>query len=660
MIARTAALYLVAFVCILVALSAGAYAFVWREYASLLAPALTTPEGAAALAVSMRRVFDPKLIVEIDVPLVLAVAVASYALARAAIAPGTISASTLTMAGGAELTGTGTLNDITIPVGSDLLFTPNSSDSQQTLEGTITNNGTIELLPNANGNVIMPFSGKVTLAGTGIMQFDQEVSGNYVITYATSGSTVTNAAGHTIHCLGPGYFGGYGDGTVINQGLLEADGADNLYVNSAAFTNTGTCEAINKGDISIFASTNNSNGLITSDGSSTIGIFGTTTGGAITLADGGTLVNGNTANGNNYPGTISGTTLTLAGGAQLTGTGTLNNITLPVGSNLLIVGSTNGTNQTVSGTLTDDGMVELQPNPNGNVEMMYSGSVTLAGTGVMQLDPEVNGNYVTNLVTTGSTVTNAAGHTIKSVGGGANFGDYNSGTVINNGTLEAEGSGNSLTLDPSLITNQSIIQASNGATVVVDGGSYFENYNSATLDNTAGTISIDASTLVNDGTIQGGPVDLTNGSTLENGLAAQSINPGIITGSTLSLTSGSSLIGYGTLSNITVPAGSELNLAEVSNQTITGILTVQGVLNVSMGTVTVNDASLEIDGSGVLLTSPTATLQVGGNLLGQTQNAQAVRSARHRPPERLRHFHRTTTLGSDEPGSWQCAGRVPG
>ena len=85
MIARTAALYLVVFVCILVALSAGAYAFVWREYASLLAPALTTPEGAAALAVSMRRVLTT--IVEIDVPLVLAVAVASYALARAAIAP---------------------------------------------------------------------------------------------------------------------------------------------------------------------------------------------------------------------------------------------------------------------------------------------------------------------------------------------------------------------------------------------------------------------------------------------------------------------------------------------------------------------------------------------------------------------------------------------
>lgn len=85
MIARTAALYLAVFVCILIALSAGAYAFVWREYASLLAPALSTPEGTAALHLSMRRV--ALTIAEIDVPLIAIVAVASYALARAAIAP---------------------------------------------------------------------------------------------------------------------------------------------------------------------------------------------------------------------------------------------------------------------------------------------------------------------------------------------------------------------------------------------------------------------------------------------------------------------------------------------------------------------------------------------------------------------------------------------
>jgi two-component system OmpR family sensor kinase/two-component system sensor histidine kinase QseC len=66
-------------------LSAGAYAFVAREYVSLLAPALGTPEGSAALHVALRRVL--LTIAEIDLPLVAIVAIASYLLARAAIAP---------------------------------------------------------------------------------------------------------------------------------------------------------------------------------------------------------------------------------------------------------------------------------------------------------------------------------------------------------------------------------------------------------------------------------------------------------------------------------------------------------------------------------------------------------------------------------------------
>jgi signal transduction histidine kinase len=85
LIVRTAALYLCIFICVLAALSIGAYAFVAREYASLLAPALATPEGSSALATAMRRVV--LTIAEIDTPLVVIVAMASYFLARAAIAP---------------------------------------------------------------------------------------------------------------------------------------------------------------------------------------------------------------------------------------------------------------------------------------------------------------------------------------------------------------------------------------------------------------------------------------------------------------------------------------------------------------------------------------------------------------------------------------------
>jgi signal transduction histidine kinase len=85
LIARTTLLYLLIFVGVLVALDVGAYAFVHREYASLLAPSLGTPEGQAGLSAAMRTVL--LTILAIDVPLVAVVGAASWLLARATIAP---------------------------------------------------------------------------------------------------------------------------------------------------------------------------------------------------------------------------------------------------------------------------------------------------------------------------------------------------------------------------------------------------------------------------------------------------------------------------------------------------------------------------------------------------------------------------------------------
>jgi signal transduction histidine kinase len=84
-IVRTAALYLAGFICVLVALSVGAYAFMAREYASLMGPALGTPEASAGLSSAMHHVVVT--IVSIDLPIVVIVGIASYMLARAAIAP---------------------------------------------------------------------------------------------------------------------------------------------------------------------------------------------------------------------------------------------------------------------------------------------------------------------------------------------------------------------------------------------------------------------------------------------------------------------------------------------------------------------------------------------------------------------------------------------
>ncbi len=85
MIARLALRFVVVFALVLAALSVGAYLFVGREYASLLLPALNTPEGAAAYANAMRRV--AWTIVAFDVPLLAIVGIASWLLARASIEP---------------------------------------------------------------------------------------------------------------------------------------------------------------------------------------------------------------------------------------------------------------------------------------------------------------------------------------------------------------------------------------------------------------------------------------------------------------------------------------------------------------------------------------------------------------------------------------------
>lgn len=85
MIARLALRYLAVFAIVLAALSAGAYLFLAREYASLLQPALGTPEAARAYAIAMQRVM--LTIVAFDVPLLIVVGVAAWLLARASIAP---------------------------------------------------------------------------------------------------------------------------------------------------------------------------------------------------------------------------------------------------------------------------------------------------------------------------------------------------------------------------------------------------------------------------------------------------------------------------------------------------------------------------------------------------------------------------------------------
>lgn len=85
MILRLAASYLAIFVIVLAALSAVAYLFVARVYASEVQPALALPETQQALRAALLRVLAA--ILAVDVPLLILVGLASYALARVSFAP---------------------------------------------------------------------------------------------------------------------------------------------------------------------------------------------------------------------------------------------------------------------------------------------------------------------------------------------------------------------------------------------------------------------------------------------------------------------------------------------------------------------------------------------------------------------------------------------
>jgi len=85
MIARLTAVYLAIFAAVLAVISGVAFWLVGKQYASLLAPALNTPEGAAGYRSAMLHVAIT--IGSADIPILIIVGILAYILARTSLAP---------------------------------------------------------------------------------------------------------------------------------------------------------------------------------------------------------------------------------------------------------------------------------------------------------------------------------------------------------------------------------------------------------------------------------------------------------------------------------------------------------------------------------------------------------------------------------------------
>ena len=488
----------------------------------------------------------------------------------------TVSNTTLTTVGTGEvhITDAATLTNVT---NSGTLIADNNSTTSVT--GTLTNNGTFNLNSAGNGDDLR-FTA-ATLAGTGTLNLNG--ASDRVFANNGGGDRLTIAAGATLA------------------------GNGNLGIGQSTFTNNGTVNA-NQNGLTLTLQPGGGNGSDYTNGPT--GVTEATNGGILTLQGGGNFNNGafqaltgstvNIGSGAN----VNNATLSTAGTGTvvLTDTASLTNVT----TNGTVNASNNSTTY-VTGTLTNNGTFNL--NSAGNGDDLRFTAATLAGTGTLNLNGASDRVFANN--GGGDRLIIAAGATIA---GNGNLGVGQS-TFTNNGTVNANQSGLTLTLQPgggqdSAFTSAAgaTTEATNGGILVLqNGGSFtgaggFNALNGSQIILT-GNPNVNATTLTTTGT---GTVTNTDTASLTN----------VTTNGTVNASNNSTTYVTGTLTN-----NGTFNLNSLGNGDdfrFVGNTTLNGT-----GTLNLNGASDRVfanNGGGDRLTiAAGATIAGNGNLgVGQS------------------------------------------
>jgi fibronectin-binding autotransporter adhesin len=485
-----------------------------------------------------------------------------------------------------------TVDDFNISIAN--LTLSNAGDSvtttgaNLTVNGSITNNGSINLVANTFGaQGILTIAGNSTLTGTGVLLLGNDTTQNFI--GGASGVTLTNAS--TIEggtAMSGGYAAvGQGQITLANSGTINANvSGGTLYINpisSGASTNTGTLEATGGGILLFSGGTwsQSGAGTMTAANGSTIDLQNNVsiTGGTLTTSGSGVFQQNN------------GGTVSLA---NITNNGTYN-ITLPGGVT------------DISGTITNNGTINLLANTFGAQGILnLTANATLAGTGAVVIGNETTQNFIGGA--SGTTLTNAS--TIE--GGTTQTGQYDAVgngqiTLANTGTINANVSGGVLYANPissGASTNTGTLEATNSGTLVLSGGTWTQS----------GTGTISAA--------NGSTIDLQNNVSITGGTLTTS-GSGVIqqnNGGTVSL---ANITNNGTY-NITLPGGvTDISGTITNNGTINLLANTfgaQGILNLTAnttltgtGAVVIGNETTQnfIDGaSGTTLTND-STIQGG-------------------------------------------------
>ena len=362
-----------------------------------------------------------------------------------------------------------------------------------TLDGTLT-------LGDGSSYGVLYFESETsqTLGGSGTVVFSGTSSGDSLTAYI---ETLTIGAGITVQGQNGyvGYdpnFGGSPDVSVVNQGTIAADtsGGTITVYGTGNLQNVGILQALNGGTLSLQGGNWQDSGVNYADATSvfSIGASFSNTGNTLALTGPGTFASS---------GTIQGGTVSVAAGTLLDLSGTVDGVT--VNGSFQVDGNNS---VVVEDGLTLNGTATLGDSTGFGL-LYFEGTQTLGGSGTV-----VFGTFDTRnalmVASAGTTLTIGAGITVQGqngyVGYDPNFGGSPDVSVVNQGTIQADVSGGTITVYGTDNQNAGSLNALNGATLSVEG----------TLTNTA-TVSVDSTSVLSlSGTLSGGTIATQSGADL--------------------------------------------------------------------------------------------------------------------------------------------------
>jgi fibronectin-binding autotransporter adhesin len=454
-----------------------------------------------------------------------------------------------------------TIDNLTLNTGATLGI---QGASDLTLNDNVVNDGIITINSNNSNSSTMTFSGG-TLSGTGTITLNSGGAG------ADVAGTLTQSSGHTIN--------GYGDITaaLTNNSTVDANvSGQAINLLTSNMTNNSVMEATGGGNLIINAITvtQGTNGQFSASGS-------------IVALDGGATISGgtlNTSSGGVFQATNSSTD-TLA---SVTNDGTFN-----------IIGASD---LNITGNLADNGVITVNSNNSNSSTMTFSGG-TLSGTGTITLNSGGAGADVAG------TLTQSSGHTING------YGDI-TGALTNNSTVDANVSDQAITLETSNMTNNSVMEATGGGDLVVDGITVTQG--TSGQFSASGTSSIVA--LDGDATISGGTLNTSSGGIFQATNNSSDTLANVTNNGTFNIIGASDL-------NITGNLADNGVITVNSNNSSSSTMTFSGGTLSGTGTITLNSGGAGADVAGTLTQSSGHTINGFGEISAAFTNNGLVNAS---------------------------------